>query len=424
DGERVTDYHGYGAVDFYAVDEHLGDLEALRALVDAAHAHGIKVVQDQVANHTGPAHPWVDDPPTPTWFHGTRAAHPANAWQVWSLMDPAAAPELQRDTLRGWFADILPDLDQDDPEAARYLIQNALWWVGRTGLDAIRQDTLPYVPRRFWRDWTAALKREHPRLTVVGEVFEGDPALVAFFQGGAARFDGIDSGIDSVFDFPLYFAARRVFAAGAPIRELAQALGHDALYPRAGSLLTFVGLHDVPRFMGEPGATRAGLALAFTFLLTTRGVPLVYYGDEIGLAGGGDPDNRRDFPGGWPGDARDAFTSTGRTPEEQALFDHLRRLLKLRAELAPLRRGTLTHLVVGEATYAYARVHEGQAVVVALNNGSAAAELEIPVAGLGLREGASLGDRLGHAGPAQVRDGRLRLRLPPRAAAVLVPAPR
>jgi neopullulanase len=117
-------------------------------------------------------------------------------------------------TLDGWFIDILPDLNQDDPGVARYINQNTLWWVGAAGLDGIRQDTLPYVPRRFWRDWMAAIKREYPKVRVVGEMFDGDPALVSFFQGGNARFDGIDSGVDALFDFPQYYPIRRVFAEG------------------------------------------------------------------------------------------------------------------------------------------------------------------------------------------------------------------
>src|SRR6185295_13460437 len=313
DGKAITDYHGYGAVDFYAVDEHLGDLAKLRELVDAAHARGIKVIQDQVANHTGPYHPWVTDPPTPTWYNGTSAKHLANTWQTWTLQDPHASPEVQRATLEGWFIDILPDLNQDDPEVARYLIQNTLWWIGVSGLDGIRQDTLPYVPRRFWRDWMAAIKLEYPRLKVVGELFDGDPAMLEFFEGGAQHFDGVDSGIDSLFDFPLFFKVREAFGQGKNLREVANLLARDHLYRDPASFVTFLGLHDVPRFMNEPGATLDGLKLAFTFLLTARGTPLVYYGDEIALPGGGDPDNRRDFPGGFPGDARSAFESGSRS---------------------------------------------------------------------------------------------------------------
>src|SRR6266511_2374538 len=215
-GQAITDYHGYGAVDFYGVDEHFGTLVKLQELVEKAHAAGMKVIQDQVANHSGPYHPWVKDSPTPTWYNGTEAKHLANTWQTWTLQDPSATPEVQRATLEGWFIDILPDLNQDDPEVARYIVQNTLWWVGITGLDAIRQDTLPYVPRRFWRDWMAAIKREYPKVNEVGELFDGDPALVSFFQGGVGRFDGIDSGVDTLFDFPSYFKVREAFAQGKP----------------------------------------------------------------------------------------------------------------------------------------------------------------------------------------------------------------
>jgi glycosidase len=411
-GEAITDYHGYGATDFYAVEEHFGTLAKLKELVEAAHGQGIKVIQDQVANHTGPYHPWVSDSPTPTWFNGTEASHLANTWQTWTLEDPHAPPEMQRATLEGWFLDILPDLNQDDPETARYLIQNTLWWVGMTGLDGIRQDTVPYVPRRFWRDWMGAIKREYPGLRVVGELFDGDPALVSFFQGGKERFDGIDSGLDTLFDFPLYYKIREAFAGGKPLKELALVLAHDHLYRDPAPLVTFLGLHDLPRFMNEPGASVRGLQEAFTFLLTSRGTPLVYYGDEIGMPGGADPDNRRDFPGGWKDDARSAFVAAGRSPDEQAVFAHLRRLLHLRKELRPLRRGSLVTLALGERAWVYARIADGEPVLVVLNNGEGVAEIDAPAGPPGLSEGALLEDRLGAAPEVRVKNGRLRFTLP------------
>jgi neopullulanase len=418
EGEAVTDYHGYGAVDFYAVDEHLGDLATLRELVDAAHRAGMKVIQDQVANHTGPYHPWVADPPTPTWFHGSVESHLDETWQTWTIADPHAPPELRRSTLDGWFVNILPDLNQDDPETARYLIQNALWWIGVTGFDGIRQDTLPYVPRTFWRDWSAALHREYPKLRIVGEMWDGDPGLVSFFQGGTPRFDGVDSGIDALFDFPLFYPVRRAFAEGKPVKEVATMLAHDQLYRDAASLLTFAGNHDTPRFMNETGASVDGLRLAFTFLLTARGVPMIYAGDEIGMPGGGDPDNRRDFPGGWPGDPRNAFTEAGRTPAEQSVFERVRALGHLRAELPALRRGRHVSLAVGDQAYAYARVAEGSVAVVVINNGTASAELEAPVGPAGLAEGATLVDRLGAALPVTVKGRRIRMTLPARSASI------
>jgi glycosidase len=421
DGQAITDYHGYGAVDFYDVDEHLGDLATLRELVERAHVLGIKVVQDQVANHSGPYHPWVTDPPTPTWYYGTQEKHLANTWQTWTLQDPHATPEAQKATLEGWFIDILPDLNQDDAEVARYTIQNTLWWVGVSGLDGIRQDTLPYVHRRFWRDWTAAIKKEYPDLRVVGELFDADPVLVSFYEGGRAQFDGIDSGIDTLFDFPAHFKIRDAFAKGGPLRDLAAMLARDHLYRDPSSLVTFLGLHDVPRFMNEPGATIAGLKSAFTFLATARGTPLVYYGDEIGGRGGPDPDNRRDFPGGWKEDPRSAFDRAGRTAEEESVHAHVKALLALRRATPALRRGRTANLHVGEKTWVFARALEGPAAVVAFNTGAAAATVDVDASPAGLVDGAALVERLGSGAEARVEAGRLRLSLPAASSAVFLP---
>jgi glycosidase len=418
----ITDYHGYGATDFYGVEEHFGTMADLRALVDAAHAAGLKVVQDQVANHTGPYHPWVSDPPTPTWFNGTAERHLANTWQTWTLQDPYATRATQRATLDGWFIDILPDLNQDDEEVARYLVQNSLWWIGTTGIDAIRQDTWPYVPRAFWQRWMEALKREYANLTVVGELFDADPAMVSFFSGGATRFDGVDTKVDSLFDFPLFFVVRSAFASGKPLRDVARMLGRDHLYPDASKLTTFLGNHDVARFMNEPGATTAGLKLAQTFILTARGTPQLYYGDEIALRGGADPDNRRSMPGAFPGDRRNAFTASGRTPEEQEVFAHVSNVLQLRRELAPLRRGRQRHLFVSEQQYVYARVLPSGTVIVVINNDPGPATVAAPVVDAGLADGTLLGDRLGVvASDVRVRDGVITVALPGRSAAILVP---
>lgn len=376
-GERFhTAYHGYHARDFYGVEERFGDMAALRRLTDEAHALGIKVIMDQVENHAGPFHPWVDDPPTPTWLNGTKANHLPNNWQVWTLADPYANPAVRDSTLKGWFAGILPDLNQDDPELARYLIQNTLWWIGVTGVDGIRQDTWPYAPRTFWAQWMAAIKREFPTVRVVGEMWDGDPALLAFFEGGRTGWDGVDDAVDHLFDFPLAFPTRRAFASGGPVREVAMMLARDRLYQRPQDLVTFLSNHDVARFMSEPDATIEGLLLGFTFQLTARGIPMIYYGDEIALRGGNDPDNRRDFPGGFPGDPKDAFTEAGRTPEQQRVFAHVQTLLRLRAERAELRSGPTEHLLVDPQLFAYRR---GRTVVV-LNNGTTAATVRLPAA--------------------------------------------
>jgi glycosidase len=390
-------------------------------MVDRAHALGIKVIQDQVANHTGPYHPWVTDPPTPTWYYGTQESHLANTWQTWTLHDSHATPQMQEATLEGWFIDILPDLNQDDPEVARYETQNTLWWIGVSGLDGIRQDTLPYVHRRFWREWMAAIRKEHPDVRVVGELFDGDPALVSFYQGGVPRFDGIDSGVDTLFDFPLYFRVRDAFAKGGSLRDVAMTLARDHLYRDAASLVTFLGLHDVPRFMNEPGATVGALKAAFTFLTTARGTPLVYYGDEIAMPGGGDPDNRRDFPGGWREDGRSAFEKTGRTADEESVHAHVRALLTLRQAVPALRRGRMVNLHVADKSWVYARVLDGRSVVVAFNTGADRATLDLASGPALLVDGARLEERLHSGAEARVEGGRVWLSVPPGSSAVFTP---
>lgn len=411
-----TGFHGYNPQDFYLVEEHFGTHEKLRELVEAAHRSGIKIIQDQVMNHTGPYHPWVDDPPTPTWFNGTRAKHLKNVFQTWVLHDPRAVDSLKRETMEGWFLDFLPDLNQHDPEVSRYLIQNALWWIGTTGLDGIRMDTWQYVPNSFWRDWNRALKREFPNFRVVGEVKDGDPVHTSFFQGGRVRFDGVDSGLDSLLDFPLFYPIRHAFAENKPIDQIPKTLAKDYLYTNSEILVTLLGGHDDGRFMSEKGATIEGLKLANAFVLTTRGVPQLYYGDEIAMEGGDEPTTRGDFPGGFKGDKRNAFTAAGRTKDEQELFEYIKRLTTLRRALEPLRAGLLINLYVSEQQYAYARKGRSEAVVIVINNENDAATIEFDVSRVA--RGGVLKDRLGVSPPVQINDGRMRVSLPKRSAAI------
>ncbi len=418
EGGTTTGFHGYGAIDFYGVDEHFGTLAKLRELVEEAHKVGIKVIQDQVANHTGPYHPWVDDSPTPTWFNGTREKHLKNVFQTWVLHDPRPEPQIKRETMEGWFLDFLPDLNQADEEVKRYLIQNTLWWIGITGLDGIREDTWQYVPNEFWRDWMAAIKREYPRFRVVGEVKDGDVVHVSFFQGGRVRSDGIDSGLDTLLDFPLFYAVRHAFAEGKDVREVAQTLSKDYIYTNPDILVTLLGGHDDGRFMSEKNASIAGLKLANTFVLTTRGTPQLYYGDEIAMTGADEPTTRKDFPGGFPNDTRDAFSRQGRTAAEQDVFEHVRKMARLHAELEPLRRGALLNLHVAAQQYAYARTTDRSSVVIVINNDTKAASVEFDVSPAGLTDGARLTDRLGVSPDVRVANGKLKTSLPARSASV------
>ena len=413
-----TGFHGYNPQDFYAVEEHFGTLAKLRELVDAAHRSGIKIIQDEVVNHTGPYHSWVEDPPTPTWFNGTKTNHLKNVFQTWVLHDPRPVEKLKRETMEGWFLDFLPDLNQDDPEVSRYLIQNTLWWIGTTGLDGIRMDTWQYVPNSFWRDWNAALKREFPNFKVVGEVKDGDVVHTSFFQGGRVRFDGVDSGLDSLLDFPLFYPIRHAFAEGHRLDEIPKALAKDYLYNNPDILVTLLGGHDDGRFMSEKGATLAGLKLANALLLTTRGTPQLYYGDEIAMTGPDEPTTRGDFPGGFPGDKRNAFLPGGRTREQDDLFYYIRSLTHLHAELEALGRGTLVNLYVSEQQYAYARTTNNSSVVVVLNNDTKAAQIEFDVSHIGLPNGAILPDQMRVSRDVIVNSGKVTVTLSERSAAI------
>ncbi|HEY3130648.1 MAG TPA: alpha-amylase family glycosyl hydrolase, partial [Acidobacteriota bacterium] len=275
-----------------------------------------------------------------------------------------------------------------------------------------------YVSRRYWRQWTAALKKEFPQVNVVGEVMDGSVPLVSFFQKGRKRFDGIDSGIDTVFDYPGFFALRHVFGEGKSMRELAYVLAQDYLYSAPEKLVTLIGSHDVQRFINEPKATIARLRMAFTYLLTIRGTPQLYYGDEIAMRGGGDPDNRRDFPGGFPGDSHSAFSKEGRTAEEQQVFEHVRKLIALRKELAPLRRGSLMTLVADEKILVYARVLGLDCVLMAFNNGTEKAIINVDTSSLPLKEGERLVDRLENAKEPQIKGKSVSIALAPESAGI------
>jgi glycosidase len=339
-------YHGYGATNLYAVDEHYGTLGELKQLAAALHTRHMKLVLDTVPNHVGPAHPWVEDEPEPDWFHGTKADHHKAVGEFAPLVDPHAAWRDQRDILDGWFADVLPDMNQENADVAQYLTQNAIWWVEQTGADGLRIDTFPYVGRPFWHSFHAGLHALYPNLTTVGEVFNGDPVITSAFAGGVTRTDldgWVDTGLTTPFDFPSYFAIRNILLHGAPMSQMAAILRQDSLYPHPERLVPFLGNHDTKRFLSEDGATPEKLRLAFAMLLTMRGMPEIYAGDEIAMTGGDDPENRHDFPGGFgmaTGSAQEnGFAAAGRTPAEQGMYDWVRQLLLLRSSYAELNAG-------------------------------------------------------------------------------------
>jgi glycosidase len=411
-----TYYHGYHAIDYYAVEDRLGDMGTLRRLVEQAHALGIKIIQDQVANHVGSRHPWVTDPPLDNWFHGTLAQHTVNRFRNSSLLSPHANPDEFRNTLDGWFSDDLPDMNQEEPEVARYEIQNSLWWIGTTGLDGIRQDTIQYMPRSFIRDLSNALHRQYPKMWMVGEVFDHDAAQTSFFIGGHTGWDGIDTRLDSVFDFPLWNASLQAFTGKAPMSMLRERLKYDALYPDCFRVTTFANNHDTARFMSLSGATLEGAMMHVAFTLSVRGIPQLYYGEEIAMEGKDDPDNRRDFPGGFTGDTHNAFDQLGRKPSEEKMYQWTRQWIALRKQHSALREGRLIDLYYDDDVYIFARQDQGETVIVAFNRAGQEKKLAIPAGSIGLNDGVEIDSLIGTTGNTRVANGQAMLSLPAKTA--------
>src|SRR5215472_3044818 len=431
----AQDYHGYGAVDLYAVDPHLGTLRDYQELVEAAHKQHTKVFFDVVPNHVGSLHPWVQDPPAADWFHGT-AEHPSSTsasaahqgfygptarrenvdlFEV--LVDPHTPAEMRKDLTDGWFWGILPDLNTENPVVVQYLVQNSIWWAEISGLDGYRIDTFPYVSRSFWEAWHRELRRIYPRLSTIGEVFHPDPTVTSFFVGGRKGWDGVDTQRTTVFDYPTYFAMRDVLVNGAPPGRLTNMLRQDALYPHPEFLVPFFANHDVPRLLTATGGRPETLKMAFVLALTLRGIPQLYYGDEIGMPGGADPDNRRDFPGGWIEDPRNAFTRPGRTDEQERIFETVQALLRLRQEHDSLRGGKQWHLACDDSSYVFLRESENERLVIAFHNGAAAKRLTVPLEDTPGKSAAAITVLFGEA-QGDLSGRQLKLVLPPRSASI------
>ena len=375
--KNANDYHGYGVTDMYAVDPHFGTLRDYQAFVAASHAHGIKFFFDYVVNHTGPQHVWTDHPPLPTWLHGTRQKHPQFDYHFEFLVDPHAPPQEWQNITEGWFADTLPDLNVDDPHVAKYLLDNAIWWMETGNVDGLRLDTFPYSSRKFWSYWHRELFRIYPQTNTIGEIYNTDPTITSYFEGGKKSWDGIDDRLSTMFDFPMQSTIREVVLRSRPADSLQKTLRYDSLYLRPDDLVTFIGNHDQKRFMSDDGASLEKLKAAFGLLMTLRGIPQLYSGDEIAMTGGDDPDNRHDFPGGWPIDPQNAFTQQGRTPEQQQAFAYLQSMIALRKQHAALQSGHQWTIGSSDKYFVFLRDDSNEKVLVVYNQGDQSIKLPL-----------------------------------------------
>jgi glycosidase len=368
-------YHGYALTDFYKIDARFGTNDLYRKFVEESHSKGLKVIKDMIFNHCGNMHWWIDDLPSNDWvnqwpeFTRTNYRSPTN-------FDPYASEADRKLMSDGWFDTHMPDLNQRNPYLAKYLIQNSIWWVEYANLDGIRMDTHPYPDKEFMAIWAKSVMNEYPNFNIVSEVWLNYPPWCAYWQTGALNRDGFDSGVKSVMDFPLMYAMDKAFEEkegwDIGLHRFYEILAHDFLYPDPMNILIFADNHDVSRFMKHKDMAIGRYKLGMAFLLTTRGIPQIYYGTEI-LMDGDDAKGhgvlRKEFPGGWQGDKRSAFTSKGRTKTENEAWDYMSNLLNWRKTATAIHNGKLLHFVPEKEVYVYFRQNEKQTVMVILHNG-------------------------------------------------------
>jgi len=362
-------YHGYAATDLYKIDPRFGSNELYRQLVEKAHRLGLKIILDHVSNHVGMYHQWVKEPPFSNWFHGTPDNH-LHAYHDKKVLFDIYATELLKEKVKdGWFVKEMPDLNQENSFLKNYLIQNTLWWVESFGIDGIREDTYPYVNQEFLTDWADAIFNEYPDLNIVGEVWIHDPAYLAGFQGYKTLRSANDTRLPSVTDFGLLTAMESVLRRNQSIYNIYNLLGNDFVYTAPEMLLTFVDNHDIMRLWDMVSGDIERYKLALTLLLTTRGIPQIYYGTEIGIIGGDDHGLiRRDFPGGFEADKFNKFTKNDRNSLENEIFDYLKQLLSLRKKYKSLTEGKLTHIPPSDEIYTFFRNTEYEKIMIIINN--------------------------------------------------------
>lgn len=370
-------YHGYAITDFYKVDPRFGSNEEYCELIDKAHAKGLKVVMDMIFNHCGSAHWWLKDFPSSDWLNNQNHFVQTTHFK-WTLMD-VHAPQSEKDILvNGWFGRGMPDLNQKNRHLARYLIQNSIWWIEYARIDGIRQDTHPYADYDFMAAWCKEVEDEYPQFNIVGEAWYPRGTASAWWQRGS-KINGSNSNLKTVMDFDLTFTCQKAFSDECSSREGSEAglfkiyevIAQDFLLPDPDNVLIFLDNHDLGRFMQKEETDLRRYKQAIAFLLTTRGIPQIYYGTEIlmaGKKGEGDGVIRRDFPGGWSGDPKNAFTPEGRTALQNEAWDYMKKLLNWRQRSEAVTDGVLIHYTPDKSgCYVYARVKDNKTVLVLMN---------------------------------------------------------
>lgn len=389
DDEPEGSYHGYACADYYRIDPRFGSNGLYREFVGKAHEKGLKVIMDIVTNHCGTAHWWMKNLPFEDWVHvfpeytGTNVCFSTN-------MDPNASKYDLNLQESGWFVPSMPDMNLDNPFVLQYFKQWAVWWIEYAGLDGFRVDTYPYNEKKPMSEWCAAVLEEYPGFNIVGECWTSSIPQLAYWQGGNANRDGFDSNLPSIMDFPLQEAICKGLptdsqAWGEGMVRVYDCLSHDFVYHDLFRMMIFVGNHDMDRIgdVLRHNADRQKIAIAM--MATMRGIPQMFYGDEMMFVSKdrsqGHGGLRVDFPGGWAGDKVNLFTAGGRAraavntdgkpvPEGFAadMHDYTRTLFQWRKGKKVIHDGRTMHFLTRDNTYAYFRYDDTDAVFVFINN--------------------------------------------------------
>ena len=380
--QKQSCYHGYATTDYYKVDPRFGSNEEYCALIRACHERGLKVVMDMIFNHCGSSHPWQQDTPSSDWFN-----HPGyglqTSYKLTPVLDPYAAEVDKEETTDGWFVESMPDLNQRNPHVIRYLIQNSIWWIETADIDGIRMDTYPYADRKAMAEWMKVIDTEYPNFNTVGETWVTEPAYTAAWQKDS-RLSKENSYLKTVMDFAFFdrlSQAKNEETDGwwKGFNRIYNSLCYDYLYENPSSVLAFIENHDTDRFLGN-GKDATALKQALALLLTINRIPQLYYGTEVLLNGTKevtDGNVRRDFPGGFPGDTHDCFTSTGRNTAENGMYEWLSRVLHWRKGNAIITQGSQKQFIPYQGVYVICRQLNGKTVMTVLNGRRSAAELNV-----------------------------------------------
>ena len=378
DNDAAYSYHGYGQSDVYKIDPRYGTNEEYLKMSAELHQRGMKNIMDYVTNHWGWNHWMLKDLPTYNWIHQFPGFAQSN-YRMTTQFDTNASQIDTKYCMDGWFVKSMPDLNQANPLVLNYLTQNAIWWIEYADLDGLRVDTYSYNDKEGISKWTKAITDEYPNFNIVGEVWMHDQAQMAYWQKDSkiGAIQNYNSYLPSVMDFTMHDAISSVFnednaSWDKGLIKVYENLSNDFLYPNTNNLLVFAENHDTNRFNEIYKNDLSKYKMAMTLLATTRGIPQIYYGSEIGMAGNkdklGDAAIRQDFPGGWKSDTKDAFTKNGRTAEQQAYFDFTSKVFQWRKNKEVIHSGKLKHYIPENNVYVYFRYNTNESVMVVLNN--------------------------------------------------------